>query len=87
MSNGHGFEDYFAAKAGLFRRVLPEDGTAVINIDDPRGPEMRAIAAARGQNVLTSERMVVDLEGGTAQMEGRVRTVIRSQDETGQGQN
>ncbi|WP_425045742.1 UDP-N-acetylmuramoyl-L-alanyl-D-glutamate--2,6-diaminopimelate ligase [Primorskyibacter sp. S87] len=47
------FEAYFAAKAGLFRRVLPEDGTAVINLDDPRGAEMRAIAAARGQNVLT----------------------------------
>jgi len=47
------FEEYFAAKAGLFRRVLPEDGTAVINMDDPRGAEMRAIAAARGQSVLT----------------------------------
>lgn len=47
------FEAYFAAKAGLFRRVLPEDGTAVINIDDVRGQEMRAIAAARGQKVLT----------------------------------
>ncbi|NND17817.1 MAG: UDP-N-acetylmuramoyl-L-alanyl-D-glutamate--2,6-diaminopimelate ligase, partial [Silicimonas sp.] len=32
------FEDYFAAKAGLFDRVLPEDGTAVVNIDDPWGP-------------------------------------------------
>ena len=27
-------------------------------------------------NALTSERMVVNLEDGTAQMEGRVRTVI-----------
>ena len=32
-----GFEDYFEAKAGLFRRVLPEGATAVINIDDERG--------------------------------------------------
>lgn len=32
-----GFEDYFDAKAGLFRRVLPEGATAVINIDDARG--------------------------------------------------
>jgi len=43
---------YFAAKAGLFDRVLPEDAIAVINIDDPRGPEMALIAEARGQDVL-----------------------------------
>ncbi len=42
------FEEYFAAKAGLFRRVLPEDGSAVINIDDPKGVDMLAIATARG---------------------------------------
>ncbi|MGD9863203.1 MAG: UDP-N-acetylmuramoyl-L-alanyl-D-glutamate--2,6-diaminopimelate ligase, partial [Pseudodonghicola sp.] len=55
------FEAYFAAKAGLFRRVLPPDGTAVINLQDPRGPEMRAIAAARGQAVLTVGRDSGDL--------------------------
>lgn len=46
------FKEYFAAKAGLFSRVLPEDGVAVINVDDARGPDMVAIAAARGQEVL-----------------------------------
>ncbi|MBE1282683.1 MAG: UDP-N-acetylmuramoyl-L-alanyl-D-glutamate--2,6-diaminopimelate ligase [Rhodobacteraceae bacterium] len=55
------FEAYFAAKAGLFRRVLPEDGVAVINIDDPRGTEIRAVAAARGQEVLTVGRGIGDL--------------------------
>ena len=55
------FEAYFAAKAGLFRRVLPEDGVAVVNLDDPRGPEMRAIAAARGQRVMTVGHGVGDL--------------------------
>ena len=55
------FEAYFAAKAGLFRRVLPPDGVAVINMDDPKGAEMRAIAAARGQNVLTVGRGPCDL--------------------------
>ncbi|GAB5436559.1 UDP-N-acetylmuramoyl-L-alanyl-D-glutamate--2,6-diaminopimelate ligase [Falsiruegeria mediterranea] len=55
------FEAYFAAKAGLFRRVLPQDGTAVINMDDPKGAEMRAIAAARGQKVLTVGRANGDL--------------------------
>ncbi|APX25734.1 MAG: UDP-N-acetylmuramoyl-L-alanyl-D-glutamate--2,6-diaminopimelate ligase [Rhodobacteraceae bacterium] len=47
------FEEYFSAKAGLFARVLPEEGTAVINIDDARGIDMLAIARARGQEVLT----------------------------------
>lgn len=55
------FEAYFAAKAGLFRRVLPEEGTAVINLEDPRGPEMRAVAAARGQQVITVGRGTGDL--------------------------
>lgn len=56
-----GFDAYFAAKAGLFRRVLSEDGVAVINLDDDRGPEMRAIAAARGQEILTVGRGLGDL--------------------------
>ncbi len=47
------FEAYFAAKAGLFDRVLPEDGVAVINLSDPNGAEVRKIAEARGQNVIT----------------------------------
>ncbi len=50
------FEDYFQAKAGLFDRVLPEDGAAVINIDDDWGPRMAAVADARGLDVLTVGR-------------------------------
>jgi len=50
------FEEYFSAKAGLFSRVLPEDGVAVINIDDPRGGDMAAIAAARGQDLISVGR-------------------------------
>jgi len=50
------FEEYFAAKAGLFDRVLSEDGVAVINIDDPRGPDMARIAGTRGQAVITVGR-------------------------------
>ncbi|WP_138933580.1 UDP-N-acetylmuramoyl-L-alanyl-D-glutamate--2,6-diaminopimelate ligase [Roseovarius arcticus] len=46
------FEAYFAAKAGLFGRVLPEGGVAVINMDDPRGAEVADLAEARGQDVL-----------------------------------
>ncbi|KPP85397.1 MAG: UDP-N-acetylmuramoyl-L-alanyl-D-glutamate--2,6-diaminopimelate ligase [Rhodobacteraceae bacterium HLUCCO07] len=50
------FDEYFEAKAGLFDRVLPETGVAVINIDDPRGPDMAAIAAGRGQRVIAVGR-------------------------------
>lgn len=46
------FEAYFQAKAGLFERVLPEDGTAVININDPRGKDLVELAKTRGQDVL-----------------------------------
>jgi len=46
------FQDYFNAKAGLFRRVLAQDGVAVINMDDPKGAEMAAIANERGHRLL-----------------------------------
>ncbi len=46
------FEEYFAAKAGLFDRVLPDDGVAVINMDDPRGPDMAEIVQTRGQELI-----------------------------------
>ena len=49
----HTFEAYFAAKAALFDRVLGDDGTAVINMNDPRGADMAAIAVARGQRLIT----------------------------------
>src|SRR6056297_2312034 len=51
-----GFDEYFAAKAGLFARVLPEDGIAVINVDDDKGPAMAEIACARGQDLITVGR-------------------------------
>lgn len=47
------FDDYFTAKAGLFARVLPPEGSAVINTLDPKGAELVAIAKARGQDVIT----------------------------------
>ena len=50
------FDEYFDAKAGLFSRVLSEDGVAVINFDDPRGQDMAAIARTRGQEVLSIGR-------------------------------
>ncbi|MEL6957483.1 MAG: UDP-N-acetylmuramoyl-L-alanyl-D-glutamate--2,6-diaminopimelate ligase [Pseudomonadota bacterium] len=50
------FEAYFDAKMGLFTRLLPEDGVAVINIDDPKGPEVVEICEARGLEVITVGR-------------------------------
>ncbi|MGJ8611690.1 MAG: UDP-N-acetylmuramoyl-L-alanyl-D-glutamate--2,6-diaminopimelate ligase, partial [Octadecabacter sp.] len=52
----HTFEAYFDAKMGLFTRLLPEDGIAVINIDDPKGPEVVRIAETRGLEVITVGR-------------------------------
>ena len=53
----HGtMEAYFAAKMALFERLLPEDGTAVVNLDDPRGAEVARIAAERGCDLLTVGR-------------------------------
>ncbi len=46
------FDDYFAAKAGLFDRVLPEDGVAVIQMDSLRGAEMAEVADRAGQEVI-----------------------------------
>ncbi len=52
------FDEYFDAKSGLFGRVLPEEGTAVINIDDPKGADMVDVAQSRGQNILTVGRVL-----------------------------
>ena len=46
------FDAYFNAKAGLFTRVLPEDGVAVINIDAPRGAAMAEVAAMRARSII-----------------------------------
>ncbi len=49
----HTMDAYFDAKAALFGRVLPEDGIAVVNMNDPKGVSIAAIAARRGQGVIT----------------------------------
>lgn len=46
------FHEYFMAKAGLFSRVLGQDGVAVINMDDKRGAEMASISKGRGHKLL-----------------------------------
>lgn len=69
------FQDYFDAKAGLFARVLPEDGTAVINIDGERGVDMAAIAEARGCAIISVGRDAGDLHLGNAQVDATGQTV------------
>lgn len=71
----HGtFEAYFDAKMRLFDSVLPEDGVAVVNLDDPKGAEVVAIAEARGQEVLTVGR----------DPRARLRLTAQRFDDTGQ---
>ncbi|MEM8579418.1 MAG: UDP-N-acetylmuramoyl-L-alanyl-D-glutamate--2,6-diaminopimelate ligase [Pseudomonadota bacterium] len=60
-------EAYFEAKAALFTRVLPEDGVAVLNIDDPRGAQLAGMARARGLQVLTTGRV----EGADLRLAGQ----------------
>ena len=50
------FEDYFLTKAGLFQRVLSEDGAAVVNDGDPRSGDIRKIVDARGIDLLSVGR-------------------------------
>jgi UDP-N-acetylmuramoyl-L-alanyl-D-glutamate--2,6-diaminopimelate ligase len=50
----HGtMEAYFAAKAQVFTRLLPEDGVAVVNLDGAKGSAMAELALSRGLRVLT----------------------------------
>jgi UDP-N-acetylmuramoyl-L-alanyl-D-glutamate--2,6-diaminopimelate ligase len=49
----HGtMEAYFDAKLRLFTELLPEDGVAVVNLDDPYGQRVAEIVAARGSEVV-----------------------------------
>ncbi|MEL7154824.1 MAG: LptA/OstA family protein, partial [Pseudomonadota bacterium] len=38
------------------------------------------VLLTQGLSALTSDRMVVDLDAGTAQMTGRVKTVLQTED-------
>ena len=55
-------EDYVAAKLRLFAELLPPDGAAVLNADDPVFGRVREVALARGLRVISVGRAVgVDL--------------------------
>lgn len=46
-------ENYFAAKARMFTDLIAEDGVAVINIDDPWGKKLAALAKEAGNHTAT----------------------------------
>jgi len=49
----HGtMEAYFSAKAGLFSRLLPAEGTVAAHLDDAHGRAVAATARDRGQHVV-----------------------------------
>ncbi len=66
-------EAYFAAKAGLFERVLAEGGTAVLNADAPERARLEATCRARHQRVITFGQAPAD-----------IRLRARADDATGQ---
>jgi UDP-N-acetylmuramoyl-L-alanyl-D-glutamate--2,6-diaminopimelate ligase len=49
----HTMEAYAEAKSGLFSRLLPEDGAAVINLNGAGGAAMADLCVARGMRTLT----------------------------------
>src|SRR5690625_1813075 len=49
-------EEYLAAKLRLFGEVLPPDGVAVLNADDPVFDRVRTLCASRGIRVLSAGR-------------------------------
>jgi UDP-N-acetylmuramoyl-L-alanyl-D-glutamate--2,6-diaminopimelate ligase len=49
-------DNYVAAKLRLFAVILPTDGVAVLNADDPVFARARGVAAGRGQRVISVGR-------------------------------
>jgi lipopolysaccharide export system protein LptA len=53
-----------------------EGEQAVYTIADKQMVMTGDVAVTQGSNIVTGQRMVVNLDDGTAVMEGRVRTII-----------
>lgn len=54
-------ENYFAAKRRLFDEILSDEGTAVINTDNPYGQRIKASLEDRGVKTLTVGRQKADI--------------------------
>jgi UDP-N-acetylmuramoyl-L-alanyl-D-glutamate--2,6-diaminopimelate ligase len=73
----HGtMEAYFAAKLRLFTEILPEDGVAVVNVDDEYGQRVADAVEARGTEVMGVAQYT---EGAELKITGR-RLDERGQD-------
>ncbi len=69
---------YRDAKALLFTRYLAKDGCAVVNIDDPAGPELARAAGQAGARVIRISRTAdadVRLETADVRMDGTLARV------------
>ncbi|GGL82675.1 UDP-N-acetylmuramoyl-L-alanyl-D-glutamate--2,6-diaminopimelate ligase [Pseudooceanicola nanhaiensis] len=69
------FEEYFEAKAGLFRRLLSPEGVAVVNLDGHRGGDMAQIAVDRGIQVLgvgRSDRAQLRMKSHRYESDGQI---------------
>ncbi|MEM7176456.1 MAG: UDP-N-acetylmuramoyl-L-alanyl-D-glutamate--2,6-diaminopimelate ligase [Pseudomonadota bacterium] len=69
-------QDYIDAKMRLFDAVLPTDGTAVLNIDDPVGAVARDLAVSRGQGIITVGRADAALRIGEIHFEHGGQQVV-----------
>ena len=55
-----------------------EANTAVYSVDNNTVQMMGDVLLTQGNNTLQSQKMTVNLKTGTAQMEGRVKTIMRT---------
>ena len=66
---------------GNVRLTTPRDsaeaGSAVYDLDAGRLTLTGAVRLEQGGNLLTGDRLVIDLATGTGRMDGRVRTILR----------
>lgn len=61
----HGdMDSYWRAKARLFSEILPSSGTAVINRDQKRAPQLETDCRSRGQVVISFGRAKADIQIG-----------------------
>lgn len=72
----HGtLENYFQAKKRLFDELLPSDGTAVINADDPYGQRLIESCQAQGKKVMSFGYQGKDITLQQIQMQGLAMAV------------
>ncbi|MGI8725203.1 MAG: UDP-N-acetylmuramoyl-L-alanyl-D-glutamate--2,6-diaminopimelate ligase [Methyloceanibacter sp.] len=64
------FEDYFAQKLRLFRELLPQGATAVVDVDSEAGMQVATESASRGLHVVSVGRNGTTLKLVSAERDG-----------------